>query len=60
MLGVLDEFHSIKSDEALNKNHGFKSDMEEVQQRINYWKDYKNVMSSMNDFKIVSMVQDHK
>ena len=60
MSGVFDEYHTPKKEEELKENHGFNSEVEEIKQRIQYWKDFNTVMSDMNDYKLEAMVDELK
>ena len=52
--GVLNEYHTPK--ENLDDNHGFQSEVDEVQQRVNYLKQYSAVMARMTNFRLERLV----
>lgn len=54
--GVLNEYHTPKQQELLERNHGFRSEVHEVQQRVKYLKDYEAVMGRMTNFRLERMV----
>lgn len=59
MNGVLDEYHLPKKN-AHEESFAFRSEIEELSQKVNYKKKMANLMTGMNGIKLNSMVSNLK